>query len=304
MRGMAKLPDHPPVPHSWFEHADHTVVVDAPALHPRALTVHYREAGPTEPGSDPRAMPLLLVHGLQTSGYSWRYVLDELARTRRVIVPDLVGSGRSDSPGSFGYDPLHMASMLDELRRALGVERWMVVGNSLGGIYAACHAAEHPASVDRVAIIHAPGFMDRGPLLGLELVRRGLMPAAGSRAFGPWLVHRYLRYHTRGMKSREEVEEFSRSWGTAEGRLAAFHVIRDALAPERAAELPQILGRVEQDALLVWARNDTLIPPATAERWLEHLPTARLDWIDESSHFTQVDQPAATVAALEPFLQA
>jgi len=300
---MAKLPDHPPVPHSWFEHADHVVKVDAPALHPRALAVHYRDVGPTDPTADPRALPLLLVHGLQTSGYSWRYVLDDLARTRRVIVPDIVGSGRSDRPGDFGYDLPHMAALLDELRRALGVERWMVVGNSLGGIYAACHAAQHPGSVERVAIIHAPGFMSRGPLLGLELVRRGMVPAAGSRAIGPWLVHRYLRYHTPGLKSREEVEEFSRSWGSQEGRRAAFHIIRDALAPARAGELPGILRRVRQDALLVWARNDTLIPPATAERWLEHLPAARLEWIDESSHFTQVDQPAATVAALEPFLR-
>ena len=52
------------------------------------MKVHYRELG-----SGP---PLLLVHGLMTASYSWRYVAPKLAETYRVIVPDLPGAGASD----------------------------------------------------------------------------------------------------------------------------------------------------------------------------------------------------------------
>ena len=56
--------------------------------------------------------PLLLVHGLMTAGYSWRYVLDGLGEHFTLVIPDLVGSGDSDKPPG-RYDLPALAHLCD-----------------------------------------------------------------------------------------------------------------------------------------------------------------------------------------------
>ena len=144
--------------------------------------------------------------------------------------------------------------------------------------------------------------MRRAPFLGLELLRRGLAPRAASAAFGPWMVRRYLRYHTPGLKSREEITEFAAPLASADGRRAFWHICREGLAPSRAGDLAPMLGEIDVPVLLIWARNDTLIPLATGARWRDALPGSELAVVDDSSHFVQVDQPAATSRLLTAFL--
>src|SRR5688572_29891716 len=82
------LPERPRVPHPYFEVASRTVEVASTDF--GRIDVHVREHG--------EGPPLLLVHGLMTSSYSFRYVLGALGERWRCIVIDLPGSGRSGKP--------------------------------------------------------------------------------------------------------------------------------------------------------------------------------------------------------------
>lgn len=90
---VAALPDEPRRPHPFCALPVHRVRVASP--HFGEHTIVYRKLG-----SGP---PLLLVHGLMTSGYSFRYVIEPLARFYTVYAPDLVGQGDSDKPDA-SYD--------------------------------------------------------------------------------------------------------------------------------------------------------------------------------------------------------
>jgi pimeloyl-ACP methyl ester carboxylesterase len=121
------------------------------------------------------------VHGLQTSSYSWRYVLDLLGEHHHVFALDLPGSGLTDHPADFDYSPEHIADFLDAFRATLAkadpaLARWDVVGNSLGGAYSASYASRHGARIGRLVIIHAPGFIEKASVFTLEQLRRGRVP--------------------------------------------------------------------------------------------------------------------------------
>lgn len=268
-------------------------------MHRLPLRLRYKEAGEGE--------PLLLIHGLQTTSYSWRYVLAELAQTHRVIALDLPGAGASDHPADLGYTPVKMAEVLDAFREGLAqsgtpVHAWDVVGNSLGGAYAAMYGTLFPERVRRLVIIHAPGFMKKAPVLGLELLRRGWVPRALSGLFGPWMVRAFQKYSRPGILSEEEVEQYSLHLRDAEGKKAFWHIIVDGLGPVQAERLPEALARLRCPTLLLWARNDHLIPGETGARWNAAIPGSKLQWVEDSSHFIQVEQPEVTVNCILEFL--
>lgn len=293
------LPATPDPPHTYFQKPDHFLLVDAPALYAKPLRIRYKDVG-----SGP---PVLLVHGLQTSSYSWRYVLDLLSQGHRVIAPDLPGSGLSDHPADFGYSAEHMADFLEAFRGQLeqidpAFAKWDVVGNSLGGCYAATYAARHPDRVAHLVIIHAPGFMQRAPIFALEQLRRGRVPEVASHLFGPWMVRAFQRYHRPDLLSEEEVTEYARPYADQEGRRAFWHIVREGLSPEAAARLPGLLAEIETPTLLIWADDDTLIPPWTGWRWRHAIQDSQLVWVPHSSHFPQVEAPELTSSLILTFL--
>lgn len=292
--------EKPDPPHRYYELADQFVTLDDPALYPKPLKVRFKELG-----SGP---PLFLVHGLQTSSYSWRYNLHELGKTHHVIAMDLVGSGLTDHPADFNYSPEHVAEFLESFRAAMAkrdpsFEKIDLVGNSLGGAYSAVYAAKHPERLRKLIIIHAPAFIDRAPFTGLEQMRRGRVPEfVATIAFGEWMVRDYLIYYRPNLISEEEVHEYARPYEDGEGRRAFWHIVREGLAPEVSDRLTPLIATIKTPTLLIWAENDTLIAPWTGHLWQQTLPGSQLVWIAQSSHFPHVEAPATTDALIEGFL--
>src|SRR5258706_15370509 len=81
------LPESPRIPHGWAATREEYVTVDSEPF--GKIRVHVRRAG------DPASPPMLLVHGLMWTSYSWRYVFEPLGRRFSVIAPDLPGCGRT-----------------------------------------------------------------------------------------------------------------------------------------------------------------------------------------------------------------
>jgi 2-succinyl-6-hydroxy-2,4-cyclohexadiene-1-carboxylate synthase len=91
---------------------------------------------------------LLLVHGLMSSRAQWLPNLSALSEVCRPVVLELYGHARSPAPGSRApYHPRHYVEVFEEIRAALGVERWMVLGQSLGAALTLRYALDHPERV-------------------------------------------------------------------------------------------------------------------------------------------------------------
>jgi pimeloyl-ACP methyl ester carboxylesterase len=103
--------------------------------------------------------PLLLVHGWPQTWYAWRLIMPALAQHYSVVAVDQRGIGLSDKPQD-GYDSATLATDLVGLMRALGHERFSIYGTDVGMPIAYAVAADHPASVDHLAVSEAflPGI--------------------------------------------------------------------------------------------------------------------------------------------------
>jgi pimeloyl-ACP methyl ester carboxylesterase len=117
------------------------------------VRLHYLEAGTGE--------PVLLLHGYAQTAHMWRPLIPELARTRRVIAPDLRGFDRSSKPES-GYDKKTMAQDVHALATSLGLKRVRLVGHDIGLMVAYAYAAQYPDEVERIVLMDAflPGVGD------------------------------------------------------------------------------------------------------------------------------------------------
>ncbi|MBW0107429.1 alpha/beta fold hydrolase [Pseudonocardia sp. KRD-182] len=117
---FAELPD--------FDFAPHYVTVHDPDLGP--LRMHHLDEG------DPTGRPVVLLHGEPTWGYMFRHTIEPLVKAGlRVIVPDLVGFGRSDKPAAVtDYTYERHVSWLVEFLADLGLRDAVLVGHDWGGL--------------------------------------------------------------------------------------------------------------------------------------------------------------------------
>jgi len=100
---------------------------------------------------------VILVHSLAGRLEHWRAQLEHLRATHRTVALDLRGHGRSDPPESGDYAIESLAADVAAVVDALGLERFALVGHSLGGGVALAYAGMHPERVDRLLLLDAIG---------------------------------------------------------------------------------------------------------------------------------------------------
>jgi pimeloyl-ACP methyl ester carboxylesterase len=286
----------------YYDSHARAIVVPSNVFGP--LKIHYRECG--------AGAPLLLVHGLMTSSYSFRYVLAGLSARFHVIVPDLPGAGRSQAPS---HEPLGagaLAEWIGDFQAALDIRGCAAVGNSLGGYLCMRRALAEPSSFSRLVNIHSPAF----PIARLRALRFGLSIPGMQRALRWWVrrnperwAHRNVHYYDETLKSLEEAREYGAPLSTEEGARAFVGYLHDTMAPSGFAEFARSLTALADakqpfpvPLLLLYSRQDPLVPPANGERLMRLIAGAKTAWLDGSSHFAHVDSPERVVPLLLDFL--
>lgn len=294
---FAQLPAFPSPAHPFFSWQQQRVKVSSRSF--GDVEVVYRQAG--------EGPAVLLVHGLMTSSYSWRYFMPLLARHHRVIAFDLPGCGESGKPrGAYGV--IALATFIGEVQCALQLAGCPLIGNSLGGYLCMWLALQQPSAIQALVNIHSPGV----PLPRLWALR-GALRAPGAERMLDWMirsnperwVHRNVHYWDEGRKSREEAREYARPLRSRQGRAAFASYLRDALDPAMMQRLMTRLARApfEVPLQLIYARRDPLVPPTVGDKLAALLPEAEMVRLDGCSHFAHVDRPEAVLDAVLPFLR-
>lgn len=295
----ADVPELPRVPHHFWESVERSVRVETPAWGALDVSVRVYGSGP----------PLVLVHGLMTTSYSWRYVLPLLGGRFTLYMPDLVGSGRSDKP-DVRYRPDDLADSIGATMRALGIAGCPVVGNSMGGYLSMRLAVRDRGAMSRLVNLHSPGIVTpRNVALSTawrvlprpESIVRALVNVAPER----W-VHRNVHYWDETLKSREEHREYARPLKTPEGARAFARNLGDTLDAEEMRDFERRLkglgGRFPVPLRLVYAERDPMVPTEVGRRLHALLPEAEMVWLKDASHFAHVDATERFVDAISDFL--
>lgn len=257
------------------------------------VDTHWLEAG--------QGKPVVLLHGLGASSYSWREVFPELAGRFRVIAPDLPGFGRSEAPLAHDYALKGQSAWLCAFLDHLGVDAAALAGNSMGGVISLVTAMDAPLRVSRLALLGAPTYLGDHPAL-LWPMRWPVIGRVYESLLGPSAVRFVGRtaFKDPALLTEDAVEEYSISLRSAAGRRATAEFLRRAIPPdarERMSRYPSLA----QEILVICGDSDGVVPLASARRFCAEAPKAKLLEIAACGHAAQEEKPRIVAGALAQF---
>jgi 3-oxoadipate enol-lactonase len=246
--------------------------------------IHYLERG--------RGEPLILIHGLGSSGADWALQAPCLETRCRLIVPDLPGSGHSE-PLREGYSVEGMASALWALCDHLGIDRVHVVGFSLGGAVGLEMALQRPERVSKLGLINslATYRLDHWSKWLEAALTLILIPLIGMRYASRLAARRLFP-----MPWQESLRDRA---AAAVSAVPAARYLCTGRALLRWSAIER-LERLKAKALVIAAEND--FTPLEEKRALAARLGADFMWVRGSRHGTPFDSVRATNEALVAFL--
>jgi pimeloyl-ACP methyl ester carboxylesterase len=263
--------------------------------------LHLESVGEGEP-------ELVLVHGFGASSHSWRKWVPRLKTRHRLHLVDLMGFGKAVAPAGGDYSPRAQAARLVEVLRRIRGSPLVLVGHSLGAA---------------VTVLAALRIRDEGgaiPLKGLILIGGAVYPQklppylsmARIRPLGDllllptpprWAMKRGLQgiVHDPATVDLEQVEGYREPLRRFRRRRAVLRAARqlDLADGERLAAR---LREVAHPVLLIWGREDPVVPVEMGERLSRGLSRARLEVLDGVGHLPPEEAPEASVVPVLEFL--
>jgi pimeloyl-ACP methyl ester carboxylesterase len=259
--------------------------------------INYCEMGEAGP-------PIVFVHGLAGCWQNWLENIPRFARHHRVIALDLPGFGDSPMP-PWEITISNYGKLLDAFCRRLNLHSCVLVGNSMGGFIAAETAIAQPEWVDRLVLVSAAGISSvhvrREPAEALGRLMAAAAPLMVRLREGGmqrWRL-RYAMFRNifdAPHRLRPElVWEFAHGAQDAPGFLPALGALLGYDFQER-------LQRVRVPTLIVWGRNDRVIPSADALEFERHLSDSRLVVLERTGHVPMAERPVRFNRLLEQFV--
>ena len=271
------------------------------------LSFHVAEAGAGD--------PLLLLHGWPQHWYMWRGVIPELARSYRVICPDLRGLGWSEAP-SGGYDKETLANDMLAVMDALGLDRVKLVGHDWGGFTGFLLCLFQPERFERflaLGVVH--------PWIRLDPTRAGRMWSTAyqwvlaSPFVGEWILRNRPEIVENALKGAaqspdvwtdDELRWFSRVVQQPARAAASVQYYRSFLTREA---IPLVTGgydgyRLKVPTRLLVGRHDPVCSPSMLPGFEKHADDMDADVLEDVGHFMVDESPELIVNEIQHFFSA
>ena len=263
------------------------------------VRLHWVELG--GPGG---RTPLVLIHGVSDSHLTWRKVAGELARDRRVLMPDLPGFGWSGRPDA-SYELEWHARVIADWLAQLGLSSVDVVGHSFGGGVAQMVLLACPNRVRRL-VLAASGGLGREVGFWLKFATFPHFVEHYGQPFMAFGTRRALGSLS-GNNEAEDIKTLS-AMNSEHGTARAFsRTVRDVI--NFRGQTQHFLQRAREIETLppvavFWGEEDTLIPIAHGRRFVEHVQGAVFKPFPNCGHYPHQDHPEEFVSAVREFLDA
>ena len=260
---------------------------------PNGETIHLRDEGKKG------AFPLVLVHGHSEDLHTWNGLVERLVEEFRVIRYDLRRHGLTGPASDDGYSIERYVADLAMVVDHLGLERFDLVGHSMGGRISVRYAMDHQDRVSRLILLSASGpprKQDTKQPLALRLMKNPLGRFMIKRIWSRNMAKKSLEdmVFDPSIVTDEDIDRmwaFSRYPGSME---AMFREFADSW-PEFTSD--EIQG-IRTHALLIWGEEDSICPVELAEFYHAHLQHADMVVVPKVGHCPQVECPERCVAEM------
>jgi len=263
-----------------------------------SLKLHQKEYG--------SGNPILCVHGLGANIFTWRHFITPFSQTNRLILVDLRGFGASPKPSDTHYSIEEHADDIYKIILRSDLKRLTLIGNSLGGgiaLLAAMRLCEqNPARLSKLVLIDAgaykeyvPGYLKlmRTPVGGL------IIHLAPSRLAARFVLR--ASYYDNNRITEEQVKAYADPIASKEGRHALLQTARQCI-PANSDEIIAKLKSITIPTMLLWGREDAVIPLKAGELLDQALPDSRLVVLEHCGHIPQEEKPDETIASISKFM--
>jgi pimeloyl-ACP methyl ester carboxylesterase len=246
------------------------------------LVVNYKIGG--------EGKPLLILHGWGGSSESWVNVQRILGRYGyRVICPDFPGFGKSERP-KIPWNVSDYENWAIEFLKFLNLEKFYLVGHSFGGRVAIKLAVDYPEKIKKL-ILCAPAGIKSEPNLETKILLS--FAKIGNSVF----TFRHLRRFKRGVRNFFYIFLRNRDYAKANG------IMKETMKKVLEEDLSLYVPRIEKKTLIIWGKNDRVVPVKFAHIFEGKIKGSELSIIPKVGHGPHLFFPEKTAKIIAEFLE-
>lgn len=248
----------------------------------------------------PSPAPIVLIHGLGASTFSFRRNIPALEKQARVVALDLKGFGLSKDFTDKNFSFMEEAAIVVALMDYLKISRATLIGQSLGGTIACLIAAEYPDRVDRLVLVDSATLYITRPWV-TRFLHGGLFNSMAYQMGGP------DRRRIRGLLEKAYFDKSKVSDADVEGYYFPFTIKNSAEAARLflTTDNPNgnaLLARIRAQTLILWGAKDTFIEPSVRDFLHHQIRNSKVEIIPNAGHAVMEERPEEVNQALLKFL--
>lgn len=253
--------------------------------------MHVTQAG--------NGQPILLIHGITVDATFEDFEIERLAHNFHVIAPDLRGHGRSTRPTAYSLRD-HVEDLI-ALLDALGVQKTVTVGASMGSYIAQALALAIPERVSKLILVVA-----KAQGTSSSSARILEKHADELRELSREEKQRWLNVRMFAPQTTMEVRQRFLDWTASRQDLGLSMTAEQLEAANNALigfDFRDQLSNLDVETLVISGKYDILNPPEEGELIAQLLPHAQLDVFENSGHLLSWEEPDRYVNAIRAFLK-
>ena len=230
--------------------------------------------------------PLIILHGLMGNLSNFDGVFDYFSKLGyRVIMPELP----LYTLPLLKTNVKNLSAFVKNFVKHLGLEKYILIGNSLGGHIALYHTKLNPNNVAGLVLTGSSGLY--------ENTMGGSYPKRGDYEYVKEKTQAVFYDPTIGTK--EVVDDVFDTLNNRSKLIRTLAIAKSAIRHNMAKDLPNM----KLPACLIWGQNDTVTPPEVAEEFHTLLPNSELHWIEKCGHAPMMEHPELFNLELEKWLK-
>jgi pimeloyl-ACP methyl ester carboxylesterase len=252
--------------------------------------------------------PILLIHGFGNSIYVWRHLIPELEKQNQVIAIDLKGFGDSPKPADDRYSVYEQARLIHDYVVENDLKDVTIMGHSLGGgiaLVASLYLQQsNPGRQRGLVLIDSIAYPQQLPMFIRVLATPVLGPLITGVVPPEIQIKQVMKlvYAENSTVPADAVKVYAKALRTPEGRYAAVTSARQ-LQPLDMEELSLQYPSLRVPTLIVWGKQDKIIPVSVGKRLHQAIPDSQLFVIDDSGHSPAEERPQVLLPLVESFLR-